>query len=106
MKMSARFVERYPLTTSAYRELEGFNEVTPGEKQSWRVHGVSSWKNRLQSWMERLTYTLSGRREVSITLKQKGQAQYWQVYDPHTQRSMIFVTEEDVRVWLDQRYSF
>ena len=31
-------------------------------------------------------------------------ALYWRVYDPITQDRKFFYSEDDVRVWLDQRY--
>jgi hypothetical protein len=30
---------------------------------------------------------------------------YYQVYDPHTQKSMVFGSETEVRYWLEQRYA-
>jgi hypothetical protein len=30
---------------------------------------------------------------------------YYQVYDPHTQKSTVFGSETEIRYWLEQRYA-
>jgi hypothetical protein len=91
MKMTARFMERYPMTAADYLELEGFK---PQRKESIG--------NRM---VQMLIHQFVHSGEPKITLKGNLGHQYWTVYDPGTQQSATLATEQEVRIWLEQRYS-
>jgi hypothetical protein len=91
MKMTAQFMERYPLTTADYLELEGFK---PQKK-------TPVWSRVFQALAQRFIHS----HEPQITLKHHSDGEYWHVYDPITQKAATLSTEDDVRVWLEQRYA-
>jgi hypothetical protein len=90
MKMTAKFIERYPMTTADYLELEGFK---PQKK-------IRIWSRVFQALMDQFIHS----NEPQITLKRHADREYWHVYDPTTQKATTLTTEADVRVWLEQRY--
>jgi hypothetical protein len=90
MKMTARFMERYPMTTADYLELEGFK---PQKK-------TRIWSRVFQALVDQFIHN----HEPQITMKNHADRKYWQVYDPMTQTATTLDTEADVRVWLEQRY--
>lgn len=92
MKMTAKFIERYPISVTEYRELEGFSK-----------------KQKLGSLVSHifqvLIAKLSGGNDPQIKLKYSPAGhEYWYVYDPTTGKAETFATEADVRVWVEQRY--
>jgi hypothetical protein len=92
MKMTAKFVERYPISPAQYWDLEGFKK-----------------EQKPESWLSRVARTLfekfGSSTDPQIRLKY-GPAgrEYWRVYDPTTGKTATFTEESDVRVWLEQRY--
>jgi hypothetical protein len=91
MKMTAQFMERYPITTADYLELEGFK---PQKK-------TRIWTRVFQALMDQFIHS----SEPQITLKRHSDRQYWHVYDPTTRKSTTLATEAEVRIWLEDRYN-
>lgn len=92
MKMTARFIERYPLSLTEYWELESFNKKQKPESLVSRI-------------FQTLIAKLSSGNDPQIKLKYSPSGhEYWQVYDPITAKAETFATETDVRVWVEQRY--
>lgn len=56
----------------------------------WFIDAVSHW--------------LTVGDEPRISLSTVGDVEVWNVYDPVARSVRYFTTENDVRVWLDQRY--
>jgi hypothetical protein len=93
MKMTAKFVERYPLSSAEYWELEGSVKEPKQESLISRM------------WQALMT-KLSSSNDPHIKLKYSPSGQeYWHVYDPMSGQSRTFMAETDVRVWLEERYS-
>lgn len=59
-------------------------------------------KDLKQLWQGFIAF-LAGNSEPKI---QRVSEDNWRVYDPKTNRSLNFTSEQEVRVWLDERYSF
>lgn len=59
-------------------------------------------KEITQLWQQ-LIALLAGNSDPKIHRVSKDN---WRVYDPRTDRSLSFTSEQEVRVWLDERYSF
>jgi hypothetical protein len=91
MKMTAKFIERYPLSIADYQALEGFNQ-----------HPRNSIWNQIG---QTFRHWLNTSPEPRVRMKYHAGQTYWQVYDPTTQRSEQLATEQEVRVWLEQRYN-
>jgi hypothetical protein len=91
MKMTAKFIERYPISTADYLELEGFKSFRKSSVWQQMAQAIGNWFNTSP--------------EPRIRHKYQAGQSYWQVYDPTTQRSERFATEQEVRVWLEQRYN-
>lgn len=72
---------------------------SPVQKRS--TEAPSAW----QSLGYRLMSYFSGSTEPQIRQRTYGDRLIWHVYDPITQQQMQFSSEQEVRVWLDQRYS-
>ena len=53
----------------------------------------------------RLMSYFSGSSEPQIRQRTYGDQLVWHVYDPVTQQETQFSSEQEVRIWLDQRYS-
>jgi hypothetical protein len=93
MKMTAKFVERYPISPVEYWELEG----------SIKEPKQASLIGRM--W-QALVAKLSSSTDPHIRLKYSPSGQeYWHVYDPMSGKAQTFTAEADVRVWLEERYS-
>ncbi|MBD1911171.1 MULTISPECIES: hypothetical protein [unclassified Leptolyngbya] len=69
--------------------------------QKRSVKSPSAW----QSLGYRLMSYFSGSSEPQIRQRTYGDQLVWHVYDPMTQQQMQFSSEQEVRMWLDQRYS-
>ncbi len=54
-----------------------------------------------RSWVQFLTG--GGEPKIWQTLTQNGEM-IWNVYDPKTRKTEQFMNEEDVRIWIEQRY--
>ena len=62
------------------------------------LKGLAGWVQYLQGW-------LVNSHEPMIEEKcDRDGNRYWQVYDPITQNLRCFDSENDVRIWLEQRY--
>ncbi|MBD2090700.1 hypothetical protein H6F67_12630 [Microcoleus sp. FACHB-1515] len=55
-----------------------------------------------QLWQQLITF-FAGNSDPKI---QRIREDNWRVFDPKTNRSLSFTSEQEVRVWLDERYSF
>jgi hypothetical protein len=91
MKMTAKFIERYPLSPADYLELEGFTSFKKNSVWQQMAAAIGNWFNASP--------------EPRIRQRYHAGQSHWQVYDPTTQRSESFATEQEVRVWLEQRYN-
>lgn len=69
--------------------------------QKRSTEAPSAWKSLGYRWMS----YFSGSTEPQIRQRTYGDRLVWHVYDPATQQQMQFNSEQEVRVWLDQRYS-
>ncbi|ETX00111.1 hypothetical protein [Candidatus Entotheonella palauensis] len=75
------------------------------------AHDFSAlWKRfgqlfHISGLLERVANWLAGPVEPQIykRLDRRGNA-YYRLYDPKTDQSRFFSSEEDVRIWLDQRF--
>jgi len=55
-------------------------------------------------WQALLTYCLTS-SELSVWTKTNRAGQLvWKAYDPTTQTQVEFVSEQDLRIWLEERY--
>jgi hypothetical protein len=92
MKMTAKFINRYPISAAEYWELEG--AVKKQKQESLVVRVFQAIVTKLSASNEpriRLKYSPAGRES-------------WHVYDPMTGKANVFTSEADVRVWLEERY--
>jgi hypothetical protein len=92
MKMTAKFIERYPISPKEYWQLEGCNKNQKPEPLVSRI-------------FQALIAKLSSSNDPQIRLRYSPSGhEYWSVYDPTTGKAATFTTEADVRVWVEQRY--
>ncbi len=92
MKMTAKFIERYHISITEYRELEGFSQEQKPESRVSRI-------------FQTLVAKLSSSNDPQIQRKYSPSGhEYWRVYDPITGKTSTFTAEKDVRAWLEQRY--
>jgi hypothetical protein len=76
----------------------------------WTTHHPSQaadwhWRDALETGLNRLVALLSGSSEPQVTtLVDRGGQQQWHVYDPVLNHHHTFTSEQEVRVWLEQRY--
>jgi hypothetical protein len=94
MKMTAKFIDRYPMSAAEYWELEGSVREQNKEQQSLISRIFQAIVAKLSASNEpriRLRYSPAGRES-------------WHVYDPTTGKANVFMSEADVRVWLEERY--
>jgi hypothetical protein len=66
-----------------------------------------SWHDRWQQfWREWMRYLIqSNEIQVSITYDASGKI-WWSGYDPETQRSLHYVSEQEIRAWVERRYLY
>ncbi len=62
---------------------------------------LNALRNGLKSAIARLTATTEP--QIWPTQTRDGQVQ-WNAYDPMTHQSLEFVTEDDLRIWLENRH--
>jgi hypothetical protein len=68
------------------------------------VQTPSGRLNPLKTWGRIVIHALTAHRSPRIRQRMvQGQLQ-WVAYDPITQRTRYFLTEQDVRIWLESRY--
>ena len=87
MKATSEFINRSHASTAAR------------SNQSNRHNLRKNWN---QFW-DRFAALLVGKSEPKIKQISKNN---WRVYDPTSNRSFSFSSEQEVRVWLDERYNF
>jgi len=71
--------------------------------------GVSIKKNKfglkVSKLLQKLVWQLTKETEPIIRQKKsRFSNNYWYVYDPRTGRSAHLASEEEVRIWLEERY--
>jgi hypothetical protein len=93
MKMTAKFIDRYPISAAEYWELEG--SVTQQKRESLVARILQALVAKLSS---------SNDPQIKLHYNFKGQ-EYWNVHDPMTGKTATLMDESEVRVWLEQRYS-
>lgn len=82
------------------RSVQSSGQLTPLTPS--KPSGIRQGFNQL---VQGLLNNLSGSDEPRITEKRnRGGGSQWQVYDPTTGQSTTFLSEAEVRAWLDQRY--
>lgn len=92
MKMTAKFIDRCPISAAEYWELEGATNQPKRESLVSRIfQAIVSKLSASHEPRIRLRYTPAGRES-------------WHVYDPATGKANVFMSEADVRVWLEERY--
>ncbi|NEO25809.1 MAG: hypothetical protein F6K03_02640 [Kamptonema sp. SIO4C4] len=75
------------------------------QPSDWRYFWHSPLVATLQRWTQGLMSLLEGSDEPHITLCKSAKGEtYWRVYDPKHRFTAMFATEQEVRVWLEQRY--
>ncbi len=86
---------------------------TPQHRSNPLSASVSSGANRptlsvpspIDTALDHLLTWLSGRTEIKISQTLNSKAQIiWQVYDPSTNSTLVFRSEAEVRIWLEQRH--
>ncbi len=78
------------------------------ERQRQRLEALvqtpSGRLNHLKVWGQTILHALTDHRSPRIRQRMvQGQLQ-WVAYDPVTQQTRYFSTEQDVRIWLEGRY--
>ncbi|MBI4782971.1 MAG: hypothetical protein HY785_16860 [Oscillatoriophycideae cyanobacterium NC_groundwater_1537_Pr4_S-0.65um_50_18] len=65
-----------------------------------------SWRDRIwQVWQTAVSYFTESRDiQISCTRDIAGKV-WWSGYDPQTQRSLHHVSEQEIRAWIERRYS-
>ena len=77
-----------------------------GSNQLVRLKQTPSWQQRLSNVGNYLLDLFAGDSSAPIITEHpnpKG-ANRWSVYDPYSQTERQFNSEEEVRIWLEQRY--
>lgn len=87
-------LEQIPLTIA---ETQDLSPQTAG-----KFHRLSRWPERIWRSIARLLESTTDPR-VWKTYDQKGNP-IWHAHDPLTGQESEWICEEDVRVWLEQRY--
>lgn len=82
-----------------------FLELTPPPWMQLAALG-SSVQGQIDRWGARLCDALTLSTEPRITSKQDPSGnRYFVMYDPYDRSTRTFTTEDEVRVWLEKRYS-
>ncbi|WP_019507160.1 hypothetical protein [Pleurocapsa sp. PCC 7319] len=67
---------------------------------------INSWKNCFTVIVSSLTNLAFDSYQPKILTKSDRHGnKYFQVYDPQTRQHSSFASEQEVRFWLDQKYS-
>jgi hypothetical protein len=70
-------------------------------QQSTQSIVLLSWWNRVcDRFMTRLFQHL----DPVVTEKRDANGSYWQIYDPETNESVCVRSQQEARIWLEQRY--
>jgi hypothetical protein len=95
MGMTTGWFEHYPHPSS--------DQQKPA-KDSKSLQG-SKLTSLLQQFKTSLTKLLTCSSEPQIWQKRDRQGNLvWRMYDPQTNQSAVFASEEEVRIWLEERY--
>lgn len=73
-------------------------------EQTWQHRDRTPWLQTLQQWGERLSAGLVRGLEPQITQTATPAGSIWKVYDPSDEQTRWFDSEQEVRIWLEQRY--
>ncbi len=65
---------------------------------------ISQLPSKLQKAWQDLIQALTTSFELQVWQTQKNGQVCWHAYDPKTGRSACFGCEDDMRVWIEQRY--
>ncbi len=85
-------------TTANSRSLPSFDFVS-------KSHNFERKLAKISVHLTAILRFLVGSSEPKIWQTQRrDQTLIWHVYDPQTQRSEEFFSEEELRIWLEQRY--
>lgn len=91
----------YPNSTSLLKERQQL-------EKSLQVSTANAAKiqllTQLKHWGVALVKFLAPSNEPRIKAINSANGTAWKVYDPVTQSSHLFTTEESLLIWLDQRY--
>jgi len=64
--------------------------------------GQGQW---VRSLLRQILNFLAGKESIQIQQRcDRSGSLYWVVYDPHLRNHLRFDSEQEVRVWLEQRY--
>ena len=74
-------------------------------QSSRRQLARSQWANRLKQWGILLLQKLTAPADVKIQKINRNGSTYWSVYDPTSGQSAYLSSEQEVRIWLEQRYN-
>jgi hypothetical protein len=96
------------LTVMNFSELS--SQSSPQSHSSFQLNQLEKHSqpnsNRLSEMLQNLVSLLAGTSELSIQeCSQKDGSKIWKIYDPHTQSKVVFTSENEVRAWIEQRYS-
>ncbi len=103
-------MKSYSMTSSL--DVAGLKSFEPPRATHARAthHGPAFWKRFAQLFhisglLERVAQWLVGPVEPQIYQRhdRRGKA-YYRLYDPKTDQRRLFSSEEDMRIWLDQRF--
>lgn len=68
-------------------------------------HKPSRWLAVIKNVLSRMQNTMAEPPEPQVKLRRdRSGAEIWQVFDPMTEQTLYFDSEEAVRVWFDRRY--
>lgn len=83
-----------------YQQLELIE--TPPVKPSRTQVFLTIFRNFCNTLL--LMFTSSDEPQISRAIDAAGKP-HWEVYDPRTGRSVLCDSEQDIRVWMEQRFS-
>ena len=91
----------------AMKSLAKFLEDQTQEVTSLQSQPKTSWhlRHKLNSLWQSVVTFLETSSEPQVWTKGKDYQTQWHVFDPATGQSAQFSSEEDVRVWLEERYN-
>jgi hypothetical protein len=69
-----------------------------------RAHRPSTGRQKLLTLGGNIVRFLTSERSLRVWQRTRQGRQAWFAYDPITDQTRQFHTEQDLRIWLDQRY--
>ncbi len=88
---------------SMYKELELIPDSVedPNYERLTIPESLKTWLEN--AWNHAITF-LAGGSEIRVWMKINASGEVWYVYDPTTNRTHCFLSEAEVRVWLEETF--